>query len=54
MDPKIAVAIITALVTAIGWIATHFSFKWREDDTRRLQLIRDHAAEQIREFYASA
>jgi hypothetical protein len=52
MDPKVLVAIIAGVVTAIGWIVTHFSLKWREDATRRLQLIRDHAAEQIKEFYA--
>jgi len=52
MDTAIVVAVLGGLVTASGWVVTNLTLKLRENETRRLQLIRDHSAQQISEFYA--
>jgi hypothetical protein len=45
-------AIIVAFVAAAAGLASHLVLRWRENETRRLQLIRDLSAQQISEFYA--
>lgn len=49
---SIVLAIATTFLTAITAILGHFLIKARENETRRLQLMRDHTALQIAEFYA--
>ena len=45
-------AVITAGVAAVGWIGAYFLNGLREDRTKRLQLVIEHATTQLKEFYA--
>jgi hypothetical protein len=52
MDTAIVVALVTVAGGAIGGLVSHLLLRWCENETRRLQLIRDRSAQQISEFYA--
>jgi hypothetical protein len=51
MEVPIVVALISAIVTAAGWLVVNFLAARRADKTRRLELMLQHHERQIEEFY---
>lgn len=51
MQTELLLAVLAAVVTALGWFVTYFLAKRREDNTRRLERTVMHLERQIEEFY---
>jgi hypothetical protein len=49
--PSLAPTLISAAAVILGWYATHFFTRKRENETRRLTTALEYRERQVREFY---